>query len=419
MSLLQCACASSKTKESPTAVPYSRKHQTTSASPPQNDGLSQGEDNRIHSTMMSSGSFVPDTKHYELYTVIGRGCNDTAGIILTKHIPSSKHIAIKKTNLESCDIDFSVLQNEVILCRQLQHEKVLPILTTFIHDHELWTVMPLMAYGSCKDLIHAYFTNGLSEQASSYILRDTLLALEYLHSKGIIHRSVRASHILVAANGNVCLSGLRDAHSMIQRGRRLRIVHDYPQHFVRSLQWLAPEILEQNLMGYDCLSDIYSVGITACELANGYAPFTDMPVTQMLLEKINGTKPVLADCTTIADLVGEENTNQGHDSGIDSEATNSREITDLANARKFSHHFHNFVEICLEKSLETRPSASTLLGHSFFKHLKKKTSEMLPSLIQPLSPLTDISKLPKAQAGDVDDLAEDINNMSMEEGWDF
>ncbi|XP_069120169.1 STE20-related kinase adapter protein alpha-like isoform X2 [Argopecten irradians] len=414
MSLLQCTCASSKTQESPSSVPYGRKHPNSSASHYQKDGVSPGDpgDNQIHSTMMSSGNFAPDTKHYELYTVIGRGCNDRASIILTKHIPSGKHIAIKKTNLESCDIDFSVLQNEVILCRQLQHEKVLPMLTTFVHNHELWTVMPLMAYGSCKDLIHAYFTNGLPEQASSYILRDTLLALEYLHSKGIIHRSVRASHILVAASGNVCLAGLRDAHSMIQRGQKLRIVHDYPQHCINSLQWLSPEILEQNLTGYDCLSDVYSVGITACELANGYAPFTDMPVTQMLLEKINGTKPVLADSTTIADLVGPE-------SGVDGEATNSREITDLANARKFSHHFHNFVELCLEKSLDTRPSSSTLLGHSFFKHLKKRTSEMLPSLLQPLSPLTDISKIPKAQEDDVDEMTDEINNMSMEEGWEF
>ncbi|KAK3098963.1 hypothetical protein FSP39_024749, partial [Pinctada imbricata] len=333
---------------------------------------------------------------YIMICISGKGCYEAATITLAKHLTTSKNVAIKRTHVEKIKFDISVLQREIILTKQLNCDKVLHHYSSFVHGKEVWTIMPLMAYGSAKDLLHAYFTTGLPEQAISYILRDVVVALEYLHHRGIIHRSVRASHILIAASGKVCLSGLRNAYCLINHGVKTKLAHEYPENGLTSLQWLSPEILEQNLGGYDSKSDIYSLGVTACEVANGHAPFADMPLTQMLLEKLSGTKPVLADSTAVADLMADEISGV-QDSGLGTETNQTSEIIEVAKTRKFSNSFHNFTDICLEKEPKSRPTAAALQSHSFVKHLKKRTSDVLPGLLQPLSPLTDISKLPKGK----------------------
>ncbi|KAJ8778015.1 hypothetical protein J1605_001167 [Eschrichtius robustus] len=100
-------------------------------------------------------------------------------------------------------------------------------------------------------------------------------------------------------NGKVYLSSLSSNLNMISHGQQQRVVHDFTKYNIKVLPWLSPEVLQQNLQGYDTKFDIYSVGITDCELANSHVPFKDMPATQMLLEKLNGIVPCLLYTSTI------------------------------------------------------------------------------------------------------------------------
>lgn len=187
--------------------------------------------------------------------------------------------------------------------RQFNHPHILSFYSTFVSNLDVVLVAPIMCFGSCRDLLNNFFVAGLPELVVSLILRDVLLGLEYLHRKGFIHRSIRAGHILVDRRRAV-LAGFRECTSMLSNGERTRTLHELPSRSMKNLNWLAPEVLEQNLLGYTDKSDVYSVGITTCELANSLEPFADMPTTLMLTEKIRGNTPALLDSSTCPPPLG-------------------------------------------------------------------------------------------------------------------
>lgn len=141
--------------------------------------------------------------------------------------------------------------------RELASPNVLTVLSSFVAGQRVCLVTPLMRYGSARDLLDSRrFGCGLPEAAVGLILRDVLSALAYLHSKHVVHRSVRASHILLDAAASkggqgppvvAKLGGFRYACSLYDPwGQRIQDRHDYPLHLAdTNLNWLSPEILQQ------------------------------------------------------------------------------------------------------------------------------------------------------------------------------
>lgn len=376
-------------------------------------------------------SFLPDSSAYELLSVIGCGLEDLMTVNLARYKPTGGDVAIRRIDLDSCTNDMvNYLQGELHVSKLFHHPCILPYKSIFIAENELWVITPFMAFGSARDLICAHFADGLSEQTIAYILLGVLRALEYIHQMGYVHRSVKASHILISADGQVYLSGLRSIFSLIRHGQKARVVHDFPQYSVKVLPWLSPEVLQQNLHGYDSRSDIYSLGITACELANGHVPFKDMPATQMLLEKLNGTVPCLLDTTTIPpEELSMKPSRSGADSGIcegpsagGARHTNGEPSSSSGGnpySRTFSSHFHAFVELCLQRDPEKRPSASTLIGHSFFKQIKRRPSEVLPDLLRPVSPMSSLECIQTQDSPTgLASLESDLSQLDIDD-WDF
>ena len=178
----------------------------------------------------------------------------------------------------------------------------------------------------------------------------------------MVHRAVRASHILLT-DSSAILTGFRHSTGLQATGEGKPNLYSYPLHGVRAnLAWLAPEILQQNLLGYNESSDIYSLAVTVCEMANGVVPFSEMAPTLMMVEKLQGAAPGI----------------------IQAEAVSS--------------HLHQLVAVCCSLEQQLRPTARDLLAHPCIKQLKK-TNTTLGTL------LSEVNKLqfsPKGMAEDAD-----------------
>jgi STE20-related kinase adapter protein alpha len=278
-----------------------------------------------------------------------------------------------------------------------------------------------MSYGSVKDLMTSHMPDGLPELACCLIVRDLCQALQYLHSQGVVHRAVRSSHVLLRDSGAAVLSGLRYSTGLQATGEGRPNLYSYPLHGVTgNLAWLAPEILQQNLLGYNETSDIYSLAVTICEMANGVVPFSEMPATLMLVEKLRGACPTLMDRTTVEEGV---EVGQPTDSGVGDSVGSFPTVlvgggTPAYNSRQYSPQFHHLVTQCSQLHSSDRPSAQDLLGHPFIKQLKKTNTTLL-TLIHPIQPLITTQEFSSEDDGLVIELMEDLNLEKVEVDWIF
>ncbi|XP_044012538.1 serine/threonine-protein kinase mig-15 isoform X20 [Aphidius gifuensis] len=266
---------------------------------------------------------------FELIEVVGNG---TYGQVYKgRHTKTGQLAAIKVMDVTEDEEEEIKLEINV-LKKYSNHRNIATYYGAFVKksppgkDDQLWLVMEYCGAGSVTDLVKSTKGQSLKEEWIAYISREILRGLSYLHSNKVIHRDIKGQNVLLTDNAEVKLVDFGVSAQLDRTiGRR--------NTFIGTPYWMAPEVIacdENPEATYDNRSDLWSLGITALEMAESQPPLCDLhPMRALFLIP--------------------------------------RNLPPRLKSKKWAKKFHGFIETVLVKDYHQRPYTEQLLKHPFIR----------------------------------------------------
>ena len=202
---------------------------------------------------------------------------------------------------------------------------------------EMWIVMEYCEGGSMSDLIEAgggLNGYGEGENVIRAVCASIVLGLEYLHGvANVCHRDIKCGNVLLTNDGHVKLADFGVSAELTNTINKRKTV-------IGSPFWMAPEVIRES--HYDGRADVWSLGITCIEMAEGAPPHANLNPLRAIFVIPTKPAPTLADpdawSPDMLDFIRcccKKDPNQRHDSALlASHPFIKREVNDLRTLHK-------------------------------------------------------------------------------------
>ncbi len=213
---------------------------------------------------------------YEVLDCVGRG---SMGVVYAGYdIYADRKVAIKVCSISdendshSSRLAKKLFFNEAHTSGSLDHPNILSVLDAGEDAHQPYIVLEFLEGG---DTLKSYIDkdNLLSIERAVEILFQCAKALDYAHRRGVVHRDVKATNIMLTADGRVkiCDFGI----AQFSFGDQTQVMG-----LLGSPRYMSPEQAREE--DVTAQTDIYSLGVVAYELLTGKAPFAANGLSKLI-----------------------------------------------------------------------------------------------------------------------------------------
>ncbi|XP_023695750.1 kalirin-like isoform X2 [Paramormyrops kingsleyae] len=155
---------------------------------------------------------------------------------------------------------------EADILRHVQHPQLPALLDAYESDSCFMLVLDLLDHGRLLDYLVSL--NELMEEKVAFCVRDTLEALQHLHTCRVAHLDLKPENLMVDLHAPVLCVKLVDFGDAIQMSS-----HSYVHLLLGNPEFAAPELIRGAPVALS--TDVWSVGVMTYVMLSGVSPFLD------------------------------------------------------------------------------------------------------------------------------------------------